>query len=78
MSLCSACINNLKLQLSMLLAIYAAFNFLSLFIYNSTKSCLFILYKKIVKSVNVVARLIHSSNATTKGIVCLAANKDTF
>jgi hypothetical protein len=62
----------------MLLAIYAAFNFLSLFIYNSTKSRLFILYRKIVKSVNVAARLAHSSNATTKGIVYLAANKDAF
>jgi hypothetical protein len=62
----------------MLLAICAAFNFLSLFIYNSTKSRLFILYRKIVKSVDIVARLAHSSNATTKGIMCLAANKDAF
>jgi hypothetical protein len=62
----------------MLLAIYAAFNFLSLFIYNSTKSRLFILYKKIVKSVNVVAKLTHSSNTTAKGIIYLAANKDAF
>jgi hypothetical protein len=78
MSLCSACINNLKLKLSMLLAICTTFNFLSLFIYNSTKSRLFILYRKIIKSVNVVARLAHSSNATAKGIMCLAANKNAF
>jgi hypothetical protein len=62
----------------MLLAIYAASNFLSLFIYNSTKSRLFILYRKIVKSVDIVARLTHSSNATAKGIMYLAANKDAF
>ena len=62
----------------MLLAICAAFNFLSLFIYNSTKSRPFILYRKIVKSVDVAARLAHSSNATTKSIMCLAANKDAF
>jgi hypothetical protein len=62
----------------MLLAIYAAFNFLSLFICNSTKSRPFVLYRKIVKSVDVAAKLAHSSNATTKGIMCLAANKDAF